>query len=156
MSLTRDMSGACSTRSVRFLNRSKAGSEDEAGRAAARTETDEVRSCAGALAASGAEPDGGCRDHGGDRADVPAVVPALRGGGRRRSVGPTIGQAVAEARAGGLGAPGRAALSRALRRLQRQAFLRAPGEGPSLSVQLQLGQELSAPPPAGGDGAAQS
>src|SRR5260221_853066 len=36
MSVTRDMSGACSKRSVWFLNRSEAGGDDETDRVAAR------------------------------------------------------------------------------------------------------------------------
>jgi hypothetical protein len=50
VSLTRDMSGACDTRSVRFLNRSKRGSDDETDGAVARTKKDEVRDGSGTLA----------------------------------------------------------------------------------------------------------
>src|ERR1700682_1749136 len=100
--VTRDMSGAWSRRSVRFLNRSKAGGEDEASRAAARTARDEVRNGAGALAARGAEPGRSGGDAGCDGTDVSALVSALRGGRPRRAVGPAAGQAVSQAGAGGV------------------------------------------------------
>src|SRR5229473_2224485 len=147
--MTRDMSGACSRRPVRFFNRSKTGGENEADRVAARTATDEVRDGSGPLAARGAEPGGSGGDSGRDGTDVSALVSALRGGWPRRAVGPAVGQAVSQAGAGGVDGSARAALSRALRRLQREALLGASGEGSSLSVQLQLGQELPAPAPAG-------
>src|SRR5215475_13487164 len=77
LSLTHDMSGPCDTRSVRFLNRSKAGGEDETDRAVARIAKDEVRSGVRALAASGAEPGGSGGDLRGDGADLPALVSAV-------------------------------------------------------------------------------
>src|SRR5690349_1476090 len=66
VSLTRDMSGLCDTRSVRFLNRSKRGGEDGTDGAVARTEADEVRAAARALARRRVEPTGGGGDLGGD------------------------------------------------------------------------------------------
>src|SRR5712691_2012446 len=143
--MTRDMSGAGRRRGVRLVNRSKTGGENEADRVAARTATDEVRDGSGPLAARGAEPGGSGGDSGRDGTDVSALVSALRGGWPRPAVGP----AVSQAGAGGVDGSARAALSRALRRLQREALLGASGEGSSLSVQLQLGQELPAPAPAG-------
>src|SRR6266849_5864370 len=95
--MTRDMSGACSRRPVRFFNRSKKGGENEADRVAARTATDEVRDGSGPLAARGAEPGGSGGDSGRDGTDVSALVSALRGGRPRRAVGPAVGQAVGQA-----------------------------------------------------------
>src|SRR5712691_5640522 len=74
VSVTRDMSGACGRTICPVLNRSKTGGEDEAGRAAARAATDEVRDGAGPLAARGAEPGGSGGDSGRDGTDASALV----------------------------------------------------------------------------------
>ena len=63
MSLAHDMTGLCSTRSVRFVQYlQRGGGADETDDDAARSSTDEVRECASDRAAVGGWPDQPFRD----------------------------------------------------------------------------------------------
>src|SRR5665213_3053430 len=64
------------------------------------------------------------------RADVPALVPALRGGRRGGAFGPPARQGLGQAGAGGSGGGGRGALPGALQRLHGETFPRASASGP--------------------------
>src|SRR4029077_14119812 len=82
----------------------------------------------------GAQSGGGGGVARGERADVPALDAALRGGGRVRASRPPPRQGVWPAGPGGPGGRSGAALPRALPGFYGQAFPRASGEGPWLRL----------------------
>jgi hypothetical protein len=96
------------------------------------------------LGIGGAEPGRGGGAIGGERADVPALDAALRGGGRSRALGPQARQGVGQAGPGGSGGGSGAALSRALPGLHGQALPRASHQGPRLRLGLHLDEAASA------------